>query len=130
MAAAVLGEEAFTLRLPDKSSIFKAEMYALLIAFQQIERSSQKHFIIFSDSKSALQAPQSKDWTNPLILQLLEQHHFLSTVLAKTIHLCWIPGHVGIKGNELADRAVKDATNDDPSSLYLYLYHTQIEEDT
>ncbi len=85
-SAAVLGDEAFTVRLPDKSSIFTAEMYALLIAFQQIEKSSKKHFIIFSDSKSALQALQSKDWANPLILQLLEQHHFLSTVLAKTIH--------------------------------------------
>ncbi len=42
-SAAVLGDEAFTLRLPDKSSIFTAEMYALLIAFQQIERSPQKH---------------------------------------------------------------------------------------
>ncbi len=33
-SAAVLGDEAFSLRLPDKSSIFTAEMYALLKAFQ------------------------------------------------------------------------------------------------
>ncbi len=79
--AAVLVDEAFTLRLPDKSFIFTAEMYDLLIAFQQIEKRSKKHFIIFSDSKSALRALQSKYWTNPLILQLIEQHHFLSTVV-------------------------------------------------
>ncbi len=60
-SAAVLGDEAFTLRLPDKLSIFTAEMYALLISFQQLEKSTKKHFIIFSDSKSALQAIQSKD---------------------------------------------------------------------
>ncbi len=38
--AAVLGEEAFTLRLTDKSSIFTAEMYAN----QQIERSVQNYY--------------------------------------------------------------------------------------
>ncbi len=47
-SAAVLGDGAFTLRLPDdKSSIFTAEIYALLIAFQQTERSSQKHFFYY-----------------------------------------------------------------------------------
>ncbi len=67
--------------------------------------------------ESALQALQSKDWTSPLILQLLEQHHFLSTVLVDTIHFCWIPSHVGIKGNDVADQGAKDATNDYPSFL-------------
>ncbi len=64
-----------------------------------------------------IQAIQSKDLTNPLILQLLEQHHLLSTVSAKIIHFCWISSHVGIKGNDLADQAAKYAFNDDPSSL-------------
>ncbi len=53
-SAAVLGDEAFSLRLPDTSSIFTAEMYALLIAFQQTEKVPRS--IFFSDSKSALQA--------------------------------------------------------------------------
>ncbi len=50
-SAAVLGDEAFTLRLPDQSYIFTAEMYALPIAFQQIEKSSKNHFIIFRIQK-------------------------------------------------------------------------------
>ena len=37
----------FTLKLPDKSSIFTAEMYALLIAFQQIEKKHQETFYYF-----------------------------------------------------------------------------------
>ncbi len=70
-----------------------------------------------SDSKSVLHAPQSKGWANALILLLLEHHHLLSTILAKTICFYWIPSHVGIKGNDFAEQAAKDTINDDASSV-------------
>ena len=41
----------------------------------------------------------NKKMDNPLILQLLEKLHYLSGA-HKTIHLCWIPSHIGIRGNE------------------------------
>ena len=28
--------------------------------------------------------------------------------IGKHVSLCWIPSHVGIKGNEMADKAAKD----------------------
>ena len=39
-----------SVRLPDKSSIYTAELRALLLALELIEGSIKKQFIIFSDS--------------------------------------------------------------------------------
>ena len=47
---------------------------------------------------------------NPLILKLIEKLHHLSCA-HKTIHLCWIPSHIGIPGNEAADMAAKESLN-------------------
>ena len=43
--------------LPDKSSIFTAEMYALLIAFQQIEKKFPEAFCYFFGFKVSLTGP-------------------------------------------------------------------------
>ena len=47
-----------------------------------------------------------------LILQLLQKLDHLSCA-HKTIHLCWIPSHIGIRGNETADMAAKESLNQD-----------------
>ena len=47
---------------------------------------------------------------NPLILKLLEKLHHLSCA-HKTIYQCWIPSHIGIRGNEAVDMATKESLN-------------------
>ena len=106
-AAAVKGEHIYTERLPDRSSIFSAELHAVFLAMDHIETSRKRKFVIFSDSMSCLQAISGKDWKNPLVQKVLERLHNLQKELSKSVIFCWIPSHVGIKGNEAADTAAK-----------------------
>ena len=44
---------------------------------------------------------------NSQIQKLLEKHHKIANT--KEILFCWLPSHVGIIGNEIADRKAKDS---------------------
>ena len=99
-------------RLPSHASIFTAEVTAIDLALDTIAESDDDHFIIFSDSLSVLLSLHNKKMDNPLILQLLQKLHHLSCA-HKTIHLCWIPSHIGIRGNEAADMAAKESLDQD-----------------
>ena len=67
----------------------------------------ERNYIIFSDSKSALQAISGQDWTHLLVLYILERPNWLVHYQEKIILFYWIPSHVGIRGNEKADAAAK-----------------------
>jgi ribonuclease HI len=109
VSAAVIHENTtITKRLPDHSSIFSAECIAIHLALETINNRNNTKYLILSDSLSTLQAIQNKKFEHPFILNILETYHNLSQ-LNKTIIFCWIPSHVGIRGNEMADMAAKDA---------------------
>ena len=56
---------------------------------------------------------------DPLILKTLQKLHDLNCAY-QTIHLCWIPSHIGIRGNEAADMAAKDSLNQDITASPFY----------
>ena len=64
-------------------------------------------FIIYSDSKSVLQALQSKDSSTPLITRLLDKMNTLSK--NNNIILTWIPSHIGIQGKWKGKKSCKKA---------------------
>ena len=99
-------------RLPDGCTIFSAEGVALLNALKIVRTSWNKRFIIFTDSLSCLQSIQNEDLSNQIIKNFLTEYTKCSN-MGKEIVLCWIPGHVGIPGNERADSHAKDALNED-----------------
>jgi len=95
-------------RLPNGSSIFSAEAWAILMSLNFIEQHNSNQFVIFSDSLSCLQAISGCNLNNPLIQDILERCHLL-LLNGKQVIFCCIPSHVQIIGNERADAAAKNA---------------------
>ncbi|GBM72911.1 hypothetical protein AVEN_68490-1 [Araneus ventricosus] len=82
-------------------------MYAL----QKISSSSRRTLCLCSDSKSALESLSNFNHRmHPVSFEILV---FLPALEKRgfKILFVWVPSHVGIKGNELADCAVKAASS-------------------
>ena len=61
-SAAVHGNHIFSERLPDKASIYTAEVNALYLAQDHVETCDETKHLILSDSKSSLEAMRSRTW--------------------------------------------------------------------
>ena len=94
-------------RLPGQASIYTAELCAILLALDVVNNSNEDKYIICVDSLSCLQAIEQQHIDHPLVLDVLEK---CSALINKTVLFCWVPSHVGILGNELADAAAKGCT--------------------
>ena len=99
-------------RIPDGASIFSAEAVALINALKLVRSSTLKKFIIFTDSLSCLQSIENEDLSNPLIMKFLLKYKNI-LLQGKNLVLCWIPSHVGIPGNEKADRLAKESLEEE-----------------
>ena len=111
-------------RLPDHLSSTRAELYAIFEALC-VTVALGKPVYLFVDSQSALyelksSSPVDCDIVN-LCLELLRQFQRLNL----QVHFTWVPSHVGIHFNELADRLARDATLEPSGSSgaeYTYSY--------
>ena len=98
-------------KLPDITSIFTAEVYAILKALYYVESQSISNFVIISDSQSALKSIQH--FTNPLSIMnrfirlLILQMHRLKTKGYKFLFV-WVKAHIGVTDNEKVDRLAKE----------------------
>ena len=78
----------FSKRLPDKASIFTAELEVIVFALRYIKITAENNtFIVFSDSKYALQALLSK-WEHPTVQTIMRCLVFFHIVHKKVIFSC------------------------------------------
>ncbi|XP_055928076.1 ribonuclease H1-like [Argiope bruennichi] len=106
----VIGSDIDSYRLESCCSVFTAELTAILCALQKISLSTRSKFCIYSDSMSSLQTLSNFHCQiHPVVHEIF--------ILLRTIQnqgfsilFCWVPSHVGIFGNELADKAARDAS--------------------
>ena len=88
MAAAVVhGNVTKTTRLPDKASIFRAELHAISLALSIIHRSKEKNFIIFLDSISSLEAISGFKLEIDIVQNIIKDYTHLANS-GKIIILC------------------------------------------
>ena len=105
-ASAVSSVDTLKVNLPTDTSIFTAEAVALKLAVQYIQTQTLRRTVIYSDSLSCLQALKNKNLEHPIIREIVQILSYLNEVESQ-VEFCWIPGHIGIKGNEKADSIAK-----------------------
>ena len=85
----ICGNQIKSMSLPDKSSVYTAELSAIRMALKLIRRLKEKSFVIYSDSFLSLQAIQSFDIINITLFNILKLYTQL-TDMCKHVSLCWI----------------------------------------
>ena len=111
-------------RLPDSTSIYSAELYAIFLALELIDDNHIQLPCICSDSKSAVLGLMHPDFTQHIHSKIIQLHEKLINNGIE-IQIIWIPGHSGIVGNETADHLAKEALGL-PDTFEIPLHHSSI----
>lgn len=98
-------------RISDHMSVYAAELYAMVMAMEWAEKSNCNKIIVCSDSVSALTSIKTGNVTSHH--QLVYEVLFACSRLVRQgrdVAFIWVPAHLGIIGNERADKLAKKAT--------------------
>ena len=92
------------------STIFQAEVYVILACAHEIEAQDrpEKYVSICSDSQVALKALKAAKTTSPLVRHCKQALNDISARCG--LRLYWVPGHAGVRGNEIADRLTRSGS--------------------
>lgn len=95
-------------RLTDKASIYTAELIAIKKAMCWIVDNNSSKNVILSDSLSSLVSLQSRNSkSRPDLINDIVKLYNEGWNRNLQVTIAWCPAHIGITGNELADRAAK-----------------------
>jgi ribonuclease HI len=101
--------ESVVLDLTKRATVFQAEVYAILACVHEIgtQDLSEKYVSICSDSQAALKALQVTK-TSPLVRECQQALNDISSRHA--VGLYRVPGHAGVRGNEIADKLARSGS--------------------
>ncbi|XP_018375583.1 PREDICTED: uncharacterized protein LOC108769220 [Trachymyrmex cornetzi] len=104
---------SFRYKLTPDTTVFTAEAWAIYQTLLLIQDVGYSKAIIFSDSKSVLESINSSKIINRnYVIHWIKRLLRSSSVRGIDVSPSWIPAHRGIPGNEIADRAAKEATEE------------------
>jgi ribonuclease HI len=89
------------------TTVFQAEVYAILACVHEIRTQDRPEKYVFALSQAALKTLQATRMS-PLVRQCQQALNDISTRHA--VGLFWVPGHAGVRGNEIADKLGKDGS--------------------
>jgi len=97
-----------SIKLSPVASSFTAEMYGILEALDLISNRASPTNVIFTDSRSAISSMGKIKDTHPILVKIQNLLIKLS-YRGINVKFCWVPAHVGLAGNEHADRLAREA---------------------
>ncbi|XP_060782170.1 uncharacterized protein LOC132889552 isoform X2 [Neoarius graeffei] len=96
-------------RLSDNMAVFTAESMGILKALQWVVEAQAKNVVLCSDSFSLLQCLKTyysnarPDLISDILLLMNSLH-----LSGCDVSLLWVPAHIGISGNEVADKLARE----------------------
>jgi len=93
-------------RLPNKTSIFTAELFAIFSAVQLI-KNLQGNYLLWTDSLSSVMALSSSTSSKHYMIHKIRDS--VNSMPDGKLVIEWVPSHVSIEGNEKADELASKA---------------------
>jgi ribonuclease HI len=109
IGAGVYGQSAnrrLSISLGKHATVFQTEVYAILACVHEngTQDRPEKYVSICSDRQAGLKALQAAK-TSPLVRMC--QHVLNDISTQHTVGLYWVPGHAGVRGNEIANKLAR-----------------------